>query len=313
KVGFEPPVKDGILWPEEFSSDGKSLLLRATNKGGFMQMGLLELLPSAQAAKHSKSANAVSLFGPDAWDVTEARYHNNAIFFLVNEGGASGLYRTNGPGTAAHWIDSPTGVARDLSVDHKGTRLVMLRESITRPTDVWILDLSPPLPTGGVIGGRSWISYDDSQITFSLMGGVKSDELSRGQIIEYESFDKLKIHSLFVKPRVARLGTPPPAIVYVHGGPNSQKRLAFDPFIHVLAEAGFAVIAPNYRGSTGYGKKFEDANNKDWGGADLKDLVAAVEFFGKRSDIDVERVGITGGSYGGYMSPTALCKTPCRW
>src|SRR5262249_42709134 len=151
------------------------------------------------------------------------------------------------------------------------------------------------------------------QRTFSLAGGVKPDQLSTGELVTYDSFDKTKIHALLVKPKVNRLGTPPPAVVYVHGGPNGQTMLSWDPFIHVLTEAGMAVIAPNYRGSTGYGKTFEDLNNKDWGGGDLKDLVEAVKFFGKRGDIDPKRVAITGGSYGGYMTLMALCKTPDVW
>ncbi|MGC1953829.1 MAG: alpha/beta fold hydrolase [Gammaproteobacteria bacterium] len=117
---------------------------------------------------------------------------------------------------------------------------------------------------------------------------------------------------MLVKPRVNRLGAPPPAVA-VHGGPNGQHMMAFNPFIPILTEAGFAVIAPNYRGSTGYGKAFEDANNHDWGGGDLKDLTAAVQSFGQRGDIDLKRVSIMGGSYGGYLTLMALAKTPEVW
>jgi dipeptidyl aminopeptidase/acylaminoacyl peptidase len=145
------------------------------------------------------------------------------------------------------------------------------------------------------------------------MGGVRPSELSPGEIVSYPSFDGKKIHALVLKPRVQRLGSPPPAIVYVHGGPNGQVTMSFRTIFHVLTEAGFVVIAPNYRGSTGYGKPFEDANNKDWGGGDLKDLTAAVKFFAGRGDIDPKRVGITGGSYGGYMTLTALSRTPDVW
>jgi dipeptidyl aminopeptidase/acylaminoacyl peptidase len=180
---------------------------------------------------------------------------------------------------------------------------------VTRPSDVWLTDLPKDPPANGITGRDIHLK----QLTFSMMGGVKPEELSSGEMAAYESFDGLKIHALVVKPRIARLGTPPPAIVYVHGGPNGQTGVAFDPTIHVLTEAGFAVIAPNYRGSTGYGKKFEDANNKDWGGGDLKDLVAAVKHFGAQGMIDPKRVGITGGSYGGYMTLMALCRTPEVW
>ena len=193
------------------------------------------------------------------------------------------------------------GMIHTLSADTAGRRLALLREDVTRPADVWLMDTAPEKGTP---------AESLRQVTFSLLGGVKPDELSAGELVTYESFDKTKIHALLVKPKVARLGSPPPAVVYVHGGPDAQQTLSFDPLIQLLAEQGIAVIAPNYRGSTGYGRPFEDANNKDWGGGDLKDLVAAVKHFGGRGDIDPKRVGITGGSYGGYMTLMALAKEP---
>src|SRR5262249_10536217 len=107
--------------------------------------------------------------------------------------------------------------------------------------------------------------------------------------------------------------SPPPAVVVVHGGPNGQVTHSFRTPYHVLAEAGFVVIAPNYRGSTRYGKAFEDANNKDWGGKDLKGFTPAVKHFPDKGWIDPKRVGIRGGSYGGYMTLMALCRTPEVW
>ena len=91
------------------------------------------------------------------------------------------------------------------------------------------------------------------------------------------SFDGRPIDAFIWQPPVPRLGSPPPAVVRVHGGPNGQVRPEFLPQEQALADAGFVVLAPNYRGSTGYGREFEDLNNKDWGGGDLKDIVALVE------------------------------------
>jgi dipeptidyl aminopeptidase/acylaminoacyl peptidase len=176
-------------------------------------------------------------------------------------------------------------------------------ESVRQPADVWMFDLRLP-------HGESLIHFPRRQITFSLMGGIRAEQLSSGEMVSYRSFDKTTIHTLLIRPPVQRLGSPPPAIVIVHGGPNGQILSGFNPYMQVLAEAGFAVIAPNFRGSTGHGKAFEDLNNKDWGGGDLKDLVAAVKHFADRGVIDAARVGITGGSYGGYMTLMALCKAP---
>jgi dipeptidyl aminopeptidase/acylaminoacyl peptidase len=109
------------------------------------------------------------------------------------------------------------------------------------------------------------------------------------------------------------LGTPPPAVVRVHGGPSAQTRPYFSPEAQLLAGRGFLVVAPNYRGSTGYGRAFEDLNNKDWGGGDLRDLIAVVDALAARGDLDRTRVGITGGSYGGFMTLRAITATPTAW
>jgi dipeptidyl aminopeptidase/acylaminoacyl peptidase len=231
--------------------------------------------------------------------VTDARWAPDGIYFLRNEGGATALWIADNRRDAGRVLLPAAGTLRQLSLNDAGTKLALLREDVTRPADVWVGEPADPRKL--------------RQLTFSLMGGVRPELLARGELTSYASFDGMKIHALLVKPRVHRLGSPPPAVVYVHGGPNSQSALAFDPFIHVLSEAGIAVVAPNYRGSIGYGKAFEDANNLDWGGGDLKDLVAAVRHFGARGDIDARRVGITGGSYGGYMTLMALGKTPDVW
>ncbi len=299
KVVIEPPVKDGILWPEAFAPDGKGLLLLARNKDGFVQLAVQNLQPAAAAGQPPRPGRPLTFMGPANWDVTEARWNKDGIYYLLNEGGATSLGFLPTEGRPATLLPARESL-HQLSLDSSGRTLAVIREDVTRPADVWVGKLSPGLD-------------NLKQVTFSMLGGVKADELSSGQMVAYPSFDGLKIHALLVKPRVPRLGTPPPAIVYVHGGPNGQTTLSFDPYLQVLAEAGFAVIAPNYRGSTGYGKKFEDANNKDWGGGDLKDLTAAVKHFGASGDIDPQRVGITGGSYGGYMTLMALSRTPTVW
>jgi dipeptidyl aminopeptidase/acylaminoacyl peptidase len=308
KAVVGPMVKDGNMLPAAFSPDGKSLLLLAHNQAGFVQLAVLDLEPVAEAGKPPRPRGRPQFIGPGDWDVMEARWTRAGIYFLRNEGGATSLNLLPAPRERVITLMPARTSLRQFSLDQDGSKFALLQEDVTHPADVWVFD---------GLKAAEWspegLKKNLKQVTFSLMGGVKPDELSSGEIVAYESFDKLKVHALFVRPRVPRLGTPPPAIVHVHGGPEGQQTVAFDPFIHVLAEAGFAVIAPNYRGSSGYGKAFMDANNKDWGGGDLKDLTAAVRHFAARGDIDPKRVGITGGSYGGYMTLMALCRTPDDW
>ncbi len=296
-----PPSKDGILWPAAFSPDGGALLVLARNERGFVQPAVLKLAPGTND-KPASSLESLTFLGPDHWDASEAHWTKQGIAFLLNEDGANSLYCLRGPAEVAVKRLAAEGVAFQLSFDGTGQKLTLLRETVTRPADVWVADLDR-LQTDAA---RERLT----QVTRSLMGGVEPQELAAGEMIVYESFDKTKVHALLVKPRVLRLGSPPPAIVYVHGGPNGQSTRSFDPLVQLLAEAGFVVVAPNYRGSTGYGKAFEDANNKDWGGGDLKDLLGAVKYLAERKELDPKRVGITGGSYGGYMTLLALSRAP---
>jgi len=103
------------------------------------------------------------------------------------------------------------------------------------------------------------------------------------------------------------------AVVSIHGGPTAQTINSFSRNIQYLVNQGFFVIAPNYRGSTGYGKEFEDANRFDMGGGDLEDVISAAEWIKKTGFIDPKKVVVMGGSYGGYLTMMAVTKAPEMW
>src|SRR2546428_7937250 len=100
------------------------------------------------------------------------------------------------------------------------------------------------------------------------------------------------------------------AIVYIHGGPTSQTVNSFNRFIQHIVNQGYIVIAPNYRGSTGYGKDFQDANLFDMGGGDLQDVLAAADFLKATGYPDPKKLIAMGGSYGGYMTMMGGPKDP---
>src|SRR5436305_11425122 len=102
-------------------------------------------------------------------------------------------------------------------------------------------------------------------------------------------------------------------ILYIHGGPKSQSVDSFNRFIQHIVNQGYMVIAPNYRGSTGYGKAFEDANLFDMGGGDLQDVLAAADFLKQTGYPDPKKLIAMGGSYGGYMTMMAVTKAPDVW
>ncbi len=99
-------------------------------------------------------------------------------------------------------------------------------------------------------------------------------------------------------------------ILYLHGGPNDQVGYQWDIFKQYLAAAGYTILCPNYRGSTGYGLAYERANYLDWGGGDLQDCLAAADFLTRQPGVDAKRLGCWGPSYGGYLTNCALARDP---
>ena len=147
-------------------------------------------------------------------------------------------------------------------------------------------------------------------ITRLALASVRPEALATSQMVTYKSFDGTLISALVTMPaNLARDGSNP-AIVIPHGGPTGKTDDYFDDVAAALASRGYIVIAPNFRGSTGYGKAFQTANTNDLGGGDLKDTVAAKQFLVASGYVDPKRVGIFGGSYGGFMTLMAIGKAP---
>src|SRR5439155_1229763 len=152
------------------------------------------------------------------------------------------------------------------------------------------------------------------RVTHSLMAGVPPSHMVEPLLIHYPSRDgKWTISALLYVPHNMRRDGKNAAIVYVHGGPTSQTVNLFNRFIQHMVNQGYMVIAPNYRGSTGYGKEFQQANLFDMGGGDLQDVLAAADWIKQTGYLDPKKLVIVGGSYGGYMSMMAVTKAPDVW
>jgi dipeptidyl aminopeptidase/acylaminoacyl peptidase len=133
-------------------------------------------------------------------------------------------------------------------------------------------------------------------------------------LVHYPSRDgKWSISALTYVPNNIQRNSKYPAIVYIHGGPASQSMNSFNRFIQYIVNQGYVVIAPNYRGSTGYGKTFTEANFGDAGGGELHDVLDAAEWIKKSGFVDPQKMVVMGGSYGGYLSMMAVTKAPQMW
>lgn len=164
--------------------------------------------------------------------------------------------------------------------------------------------------------------YDLASDTYETLlaaeyGSIDPARFVAGEYVKYPSFDGQLVPAILYKPHGA--GREPaaaggeeklPAIVHVHGGPTGQFFRGFDLYAQFLVAAGFVVLEPNVRGSTGYGVTWRDCNIKDWGGGDLEDVAAGAEFLKTLPYVDPERIGVFGGSYGGFMSFIAVVKKP---
>jgi dipeptidyl aminopeptidase/acylaminoacyl peptidase len=153
---------------------------------------------------------------------------------------------------------------------------------------------------------------DDSvtPLTRLALASLQPEVLAASQMVTYESFDGTRISALVTMPANLKRNGSNPAIVLPHGGPTGKTDDFFDEFAAALASRGYIIIAPNFRGSTGYGKDFQTANYNDLGGGDLKDTIAAKQFLVASGFVDPKRVGIFGGSYGGFMTLMAIGKAP---
>lgn len=153
-------------------------------------------------------------------------------------------------------------------------------------------------------------SGEITQLTDTLNPSIDQEHLVEAEIVRYSSFDGEKIPAVLYKPKFASKQTKVPALVWVHGGPGGQSRKGYSALMQFFANHGYAVLAVNNRGSSGYGKTFFHMDDRDHGGGDLQDCIYGRKYLEGLDWIDGEDIGIIGGSYGGYMVCAALAFEP---
>ncbi|MCB9139213.1 MAG: S9 family peptidase [Caldilineaceae bacterium] len=196
----------------------------------------------------------------------------------VSDGDVRYLRQMRGSYSAPQW--TPDGAA-----------LIVAFESPVAPPDLWRVDAAD---------GRG------TQITFSQLPALATNALVTPERVRYTSFDGREIPAYLYRP--ARPNGA--AVLYPHGGPSSQYVDEWDILAQYFVAKGYTWLAPNYRGSTGYGIEFEHANHFDWGKGDLQDCLAGADYLAGLDWIDPTRRAIYGGSYGGYLTALALSRDP---
>ena len=273
--------------------DDKRILVTSNEKGGYDNVALLEI-----------ASKKLTWITDLKWEADGGHFSPDGkwMTYSVNEDGRDDTYIANAAGGAPRKLAMPPGVTtstgRPNAFSPRGDRMLLRHQSGTQTNDIWIYDVATDRAT---------------QLTHSTVASLAATPLPPSQIVHYKSFDGTVISAFLWMPFNLERNGKNPGIVLPHGGPTGQTVDAFNRNVIALVSRGYTVIAPNVRGSTGYGLAFQKMNFQDLGGGDLQDEVYAAKFLTATGYIDPKKIGITGGSYGGFMTLMAIGKTPDVW
>ncbi|HYE59161.1 MAG TPA: S9 family peptidase, partial [Rhodothermales bacterium] len=264
----------------EFSADGRGVYTTSDAGSEFKRLVYLDL-----ASKRTRPLTAAIAWDVEAFDVSP---DGRTVAFVTNEAGFSRLYLLNAASGRYRPVQQvPAGVIGSFGWHRQGGVLAFSIASARTPSDVYVLD---------VARGRV------TRWTESELGGLTPSELSEPELVRWTSFDGREITGFLYRPP-ARFTGARPVIINIHGGPEGQSRPGFQGRNnYFLNELGVAIIFPNVRGSTGYGKTFVKLDNGMKRENSVRDIGALLDWIGRQPGLDASRVMVTGGSYGGYMT-----------
>ncbi len=278
---------DAQYSPQFFSLDNSELYYTTDQDAEFVYLAKLDI-ESGQVEKVYE----------DNWDVWYAYPSKNEKYRVV---GINQDAKTNvrifdlESGIEVELPEIPGGSISSVGIS-KSEKLARLTVSTSSsPSNIYVYNFE----TG-----------DLKKLTNTLNAEIDPEDLVEAKVVRYASFDGTEIPAIYYQPKNASSSNQVPALVWVHGGPGGQSRLSYFALIQYLVNHGYAILAVNNRGSTGYGKTFNHMDDKNHGDKDLKDCVAGKDFLASTGVIDMDRVGIIGGSYGGYMTMAALTFEP---
>ncbi|MFN8440245.1 MAG: S9 family peptidase [Caldilineaceae bacterium] len=214
----------------------------------------------------------------------------------LNEDGFNQLYRLDLETLSYEALPSPgVGVIGALRFDESGRRLLFNWQSATQNSNLWLLDLQ---------------THELRQLTFFDFAGIAPSSLGAPELIRFATFDQRQIPAWYFTPVTPAPSGGYPCILYVHGGPAAQLRPEFDVRFQYFLNHGYAILATNVRGSTGYGRIYTALDEVELRMDSVTDLKYAVEWLHQRPEINSSRIGIYGRSYGGFMVLAAITEYP---
>lgn len=270
-----------------FSKDGDYLYLLTNQDREFFGLAIIDL-----STKH------LTWLEVGQWDfegLAMSKDHSK-LAFSINEGGISRGILLDLKSSALYTWKTPMGVITSLTFSPDNQKLAYVFNGPTYPSDIWQVDLR---------------KMKTERLTQSLQTKFLENKLIEPILISFKSFDNLQIPAFYFKPNTQSEKIP--VILYVHGGPESQIRAVFNPVLQYFLSLGYAVITPNVRGSTGYGKTYTHLDDVRKRMDSVRDLVSLVDWLKKEGCADPNRVAIMGGSYGGFMVLAAISHYPELW
>ncbi len=273
--------------PEDFSPDGSALYYTTDDGTEF-----------AQLMKYNIDDKTTEKVMSRDWDIAGSYFTDNGTYQVtyINEDAKNVIEIRE----VASDKNIPLPITEGMDVSNVGfsddeTMMSFYAGGSHTPSNLYVYNLE---------------TKEQTKLTDVLNTEIQAQDLVNAEVIRYKSFDGLEIPAIYYKPHQASADTKVPALVWVHGGPGGQSRQNFSSFIQYLVNHGYAVLAVNNRGSSGYGKTFYQMDDLNHGDKDLKDCVAGKNWLAEQPEIDGEKIGIIGGSYGGYMTMAALTYTP---
>ena len=289
-----------------FTRDGRSIILSTNDNREWSSLARMDL-----------QTKRIEIVDDTQWDVDAVEISDDGGMFAytINRDGFSELYvRKVGTDGTFEKKSAPIklpgkGAVSGLEFSKDNRKLAFVFNGARYNPDVWIYDTK-----GGTV----------SQVTRSSRAGIPAELFVEPELIRYKTFDGREVPAWYYRPqgvaanRIVFQSGPStsgglPVVVSVHGGPEGQERPVFNPIYQYFLSRGYAILAPNVRGSTGYGKTFTHLDDVRKREDSVKDLAAAAEWLKTQGGADPRRIAVMGGSYGGYMTLAAITLYPDLW
>lgn len=268
------------------SPDGSTFLFRS-HRSGWINVWMARTdgtgAPRRVAPADADQGDAV--WSPDGQHIAFVENHNGTLDLRVVPANGGHVRVLERPGM---------GIVTEPAWSPDGHHIACLIGTPLDPNDVWVVEVS----------SGTW-----RQMTRSMLGAGVRERLVAPEKVAYPTFDGRQIHAYLYRP-VQEAASPIPGLLWIHGGPTAQFMDTWQPQVQYFVSQGYAVLLPNIRGSSGYGREFEDLNNGDWGHGDLQDAIAGAAYLRTLPGIDGDNIGITGTSYGGILSMAAVAWAP---